>query len=198
MKKLIALLLLVCTWPCFAAEALYRVDVLLLMPKHLTLTEKWLSHPALPNNDRAIALSEYSEEAPLTPFAQLPEEASGLKNTYKRLLQDDHYRVIGLQTWLQPLDKAFQSVAINLAQDDLSINGSLTLNLQHYINANANLSLNMPVANLPAGADKELRERDEANFVLAQERRMRLNEIHYLDNPMFSLLIRVTKAPALS
>jgi len=196
MKKLISVILLLCAWPCLA-EDLYRVDVLVLMPKHLSLTEKWLSHPALPNNEQAIQLSEFSPEAPLTPFAKLPEDSSGLKNTYDRIVKDEHYRVLGLQTWLQPLDKALQSVAINMAFDDLSVTGSLTLNLQHYINANANLSLNMPVANLPSGADKELRERDEANFVLAQERRMRLNEIHYIDNPMFSLLVRVTKAPAL-
>tara|TARA_R110000868_G_scaffold84822_3_gene238890 strand:+ start:13921 stop:14823 length:903 start_codon:yes stop_codon:yes gene_type:complete len=68
-----------------------------------------------------------------------------------------------------------------------SIDGTLKVSKQQYLILRTNLLFTLPTAELDANNASTF-----TSFRLKQAIRMRSNELHYLDNPMFSMLIRIT------
>lgn len=71
------------------------------------------------------------------------------------------------------------------------INGTLLLSRARYLHVWADLVFTEPLDQVP-GADPSTPPATLAHFRMQQHRRMRSGELHYLDHPLFGLLIQVT------
>lgn len=81
--------------------------------------------------------------------------------------------------------------------DNYELDGTIELSLQKYINLHLNLSLNLPTSSLAhmvdlSSFDPQLARRDVVSFRLIQSRRMRSDELHYIDHPLFGVLVKIT------
>jgi hypothetical protein len=71
------------------------------------------------------------------------------------------------------------------------INGTLLLSRARYLHVWADLVFTEPLDRVP-GADPSTPPTTLAHFRMQQHRRMRSGELHYLDHPLFGLLVQVT------
>ncbi len=71
------------------------------------------------------------------------------------------------------------------------INGSLLLTRARYLHAWVDLVFTQP-AGMVGGADADISDDGLLHFRMRQHRRMRSGELHYIDHPLFGMLIMVT------
>lgn len=71
------------------------------------------------------------------------------------------------------------------------INGSLLLTRARYLHAWVDLVFTQPAA-MVSGADADISDDGLVHFRMQQHRRMRSGELHYIDHPLFGMLIMVT------
>ena len=70
-----------------------------------------------------------------------------------------------------------------------SVHGTVTVSLARYLQVDVDLLYHRPSGGEAAGPESV-----PARFRLVSERRMRSGELHYLDHPLFGVLIRITRA----
>lgn len=145
-------------------------------------TEHWPEDPGFPTVETAIDLSEASLFNPGFEL-QHPQEHR-MTGAAARLNQSGRYRVLLHLSWKQPAlsENEAQSVHIKSVPQNTGgviIDGTVRLYRARYLHLSADLIL--------------FPEFDLSNlFRLQQSRRMRSNELHYLDHPVFGILAQVT------
>jgi Peptidoglycan-binding protein, CsiV len=197
------------------APTLYKVEVIVF--SHLSpqayASEAWPVHPALPTLTQSTPIMPADSSdvlltgAPVAavPYQYLPSSDFQLTQTEKRLAANPQYQVLTHLAWLQPL--AAKRVTVHIsgepltdnAQNNLNdfkqwgVNGTLTLSKTNYVNLRTNLWIQLTDVQLQkAGISSSAQTRE---FRLAQKRRLRNNEIHYLDHPLFGIIVKVTPQP---
>ena len=114
----------------------------------------------------------------LTP-AQLP-----LTRAYQRLRSSSRYRPLLHLGWVQPLDSSDRNAPVHVATTAgnaaAQVNGTVALRRGRYLHADVDLEFS----------------KQSAAARLTQTRRLRNNELHYLDHPLFGVLISVAPLPA--
>lgn len=199
----------------------YKVEIIVfqnLAQQRLEL-EKWPSYPALPELKGAIELTPGdTKNDNKASFQLLPPSQMSLLNAEKRLGEDANIKVLLHYAWLQDIDAPENAKPIHLysgpfnqrtesanrftelpydTAEHWQLNGTITLSKSKYINLSTDLLLNIPTADLPRNNTQEnsdVLNRQIANFTMVQTRKLRSNELHYLDNPMLGVLIKVTPA----
>lgn len=145
-------------------------------------TEYWPEDPGLPSTESAINLSEASLFNPGFELQNPKEhEMTGIAAV---LSQSGRYRVLLHMSWKQPAlsEREARPVHIRSAPHSsggVIIDGTVKLHRARYLHLSADLIL--------------FPEFDLSNlFRLYQSRRMRSNELHYFDHPVFGVLSKVT------
>ena len=133
----------------------------------------------------AVPLAAAGE--PREPFVALPAAELGLGGITAALRRSGSYRPLLHTAWRQPGVDARGAVAVAVADDSVSpsVEGTLRLHRARYLHLNADLLYRRAA---PADADVTL----PAGFRMAQSRKMRSEEIHYLDHPLFGVIVQVT------
>lgn len=155
------------------------------------------------------------------PTHLLPDALLTLNPEQKRLQQHSDYRVLTHIGWQQSLpDNAKDATVIhfyggdgysaNGAIDnfDLSqsqpyksehtwqVNGTLQLYADHYINSRFNVAFSIPTSELQHLNTNVLNDNTThdalSTIILKQSRRMKSNELNYIDHPAYGILIKVT------
>lgn len=198
-------------------EKWYRVEVLVIESKDKSaLTEEWPVNPGMPLLANAISL----DNATNGDISLLSENQLTLARAKKRLQQN--YRLIMHKGWRQPIsDKATaQTIRLvggqNYASNDAKseVDGIIKLSTGRYMNVDADLVFYKPMKLAP-GSSMELGVSSENQgtarfaeiptqnwqndpqarlqaFRLKESSRLKADEIHYIDHPLYGIIIVVT------
>lgn len=133
-------------------------------------------------------------------FEPLPDEALTLGGTRRALERLGAYRVLAHAGWEQ--DELTEQAARPLSLSEFGISnpsGTLTLFVSRYAHVIVNLRYRNEAlgARGPGSAFGGLAEISTTpSYVLDTRRRVtRMNELHYIDHPLFGLLVLITEAP---
>lgn len=206
--------------PSADAKNGYQVNVILF--SHIDAkdyhSEMWptLGDFHIPDNSQTLNTAIENPASPLSANTLLPESDFGLSQALSKLNRNPHYQVIWHGAWVQPILPAGQSKPIHITSEtalglpDVSnqdntddtdnktsyINGLLELTQTHYYTVvKANFRLAVLGSTLPGQSHHFFSsERDQTyqQFQLKQTQRIKPNEIHYFDQPLFGLLIKIT------
>lgn len=130
-----------------------------------------------------------------------PGQYDLLNDAVKRLSASPQYHVLVRKSWIQPgLDsKNAVDMDMNSANDPASagavgsLTGSVKIVLERYLHLYTDLVYHRPdtTAIVPAGDSATLPATPMQNFVIKEHRRMRSNELHYIDHPLVGILIKI-------
>lgn len=146
--------------------------------------EVWPADPGLPDMADALSLGDPQAGAAFQPLAAGQLRLGGITAALRR---SGGYRPLLHQAWRQPGAGAARARAVYLADDSVSpsVEGILRLRRGRFLHLEADL-LHRRAA--PPGAEATT----ATAFRMQQSRRMRSEELHYLDHPLFGLIVEVT------
>ncbi|GJM07697.1 MAG: hypothetical protein DHS20C10_14310 [marine bacterium B5-7] len=180
-----------------------KVEVIVFQQQHMNdalQAETWpaVSLTAKSNWIQLVpqAEADMDDSSLVLPYRLLPNSEWTLAKSDKRLQDSDDYTVLLHEAWLQPVDaKAPVHITGGQFYPDQSmwqIDGSIRITKQRYYAVAANLALSLPYNTLPS-TETAVDQNGLARFSLHQTQRMRAHAIHYLDNPLFGMLVVVDK-----
>ncbi len=195
-----------------AADRWYQVEVIVFQNLAPETSEEWPLTPGYPQMDAAIELAEApdmsAEVLDAEEQAMLQEPAGGgpaaqafvaltpdkltLEPLYRRLKRSAGYRPLLYKAWQQPALGRGEAQAVHLmARDEPDsdalmqprADGWLRLRSSHFLHVDTDLVFY--IGDLPNAGNAEI-------IRLTETRRVKLNEVHYLDNPLFGVLVKVS------
>lgn len=133
------------------------------------------------NNQGQISINQ------LQLYSLLPPSQYLLKKELQRLRRSNAYQILNHLAWLQPITDTWHAKAIyitggnqfQIGNNIYQLTGTIRLTQANYINVNANLELVEP-------ADDQLK-----SYSLHTYRRMRPNQLNYIDSPVLGMLIMI-------
>lgn len=172
---------------------IYQVNLIVFKNRDSTNLNNQIlgTHPHQPNTTNAIELGSMGESL---NWKILPNSAFQLSTPLARIEKSRKYQVITYLAWKQPINSGHSAKAVHIiAGNNQELNGTIKLSLTNYLILSVDLVLMPPYitdTNIQNGNPSE----NSVNFSLNQTIRMRLGEIHYLDNPMYGVLVLVNRA----
>lgn len=193
-KKLrcVAVLLALTTAPV-AAET-YRMDVIVFLD--LSVAGEAGGAPQAPSAGNIIGLENAAALA-AAGIKLLPEDQFGLQEQWQRLRNSKRYRPLLRLAWTQANPPAERGPALRLrlgqaqavgnadgfgAQAFSPVDGSIAMLLNRYLMLDSDLVYTVPVAG------------GYQSYALRERRRMKRDELHYIDSPKLGVIARVSKA----
>ncbi|MBT4159770.1 MAG: hypothetical protein HOC70_07460 [Gammaproteobacteria bacterium] len=179
------------------------------------------AEPEITGNPVPQALPEADPFSPGTLAFSRTDDESSLHNILRSLNRSSRFDVLGHYSWLQPIDNEPTPVMMQTGQrydDRYEIEGTLSFTRSRYLHVQTDLwythfeprggsanpfltgidsSLNDEM--LEAYADLVDVERQRGQYFparthqMVQSRRMRSNELHYLDHPLFGVIVRINR-----
>ncbi len=122
-------------------------------------------------------------------IAAVPREQLAYGAIVNRLKRSGRYRPLVHLGWRQPGLAKTEALPVRIAgsssaaPDASRVRGTLRLYRSRYLHLEADLVYTRPSAELLAASSR---------FALRESRRMRSGELHYLDHPLFGILVRAT------
>ncbi len=181
---------------CAGHAHCYQVEIIVFQNTSAKAlqSETWASPQQMPNTTNAINLSYTNNQS---AYRLLPRSSFNMAQQAAALRRKANYRILSHIAWEQPLPDPHNahSVLISAGSNNgWNLNGIITLSRVGLINVASNLILNMPVSELSSTEQNTtFANRGFASFQLRQHQRMRVNEIHYFDHPLFGMLVEVTR-----
>lgn len=149
------------------------------------------------------------------------DQQSTLKAIIRSLNRSSRFEVLGHYAWVQPINAETTAVLIQAGErfdDSFEVEGTLGLYRSRFLHAETDLWLTRfaPKTDTPnpylMGFESSLEDEvlagypqlvdvernrglhyPESRYPMKQSRRMRSDELHYIDHPMFGLVIRITR-----
>jgi hypothetical protein len=203
------LIILALSFLSINVQAAYQVEIIIF--EHLFHdAEGEVSHTGLkmPDLSNTVQLSSDTGEED-TAFRILPSSMYKLDGVYSELRSSREYRPIFHIAWQQPQLTQSRSKYVHIRkadgisqQDDaidqrVKLEGVIRIRSSQFLHADVDLfyfinELSESFINANAGSqDTSL---VQATFVeLNESRRMKLNELHYFDHPVFGMLMRISR-----
>lgn len=148
------------------------------------------------NSERWPAITDLPDLENNTELQLLTSENSQLQIENRRfsrkIAQKNNYKVLANIAWQQEIPVTRHAKPIHISGD--KIDGTITINRDRYFNIKINLILtestkylySIDSENYPNTANNEF-----ISFQMKQTRRMRSNELNYIDQPLFGMLIKI-------
>jgi len=151
-------------------------------------SEVWPTNPGQPN------ILEAEE------FALVPTEEWQLKREFSSLKRSGGRQQPLLHTaWRQPVvsEKIAKPIAVNVSsKDGAQLTGTVKISVQRYLHVNLDLLLGdpntLPMDTLQANNDPTYTAQPTQYRFIAH-RKMRSDELHYIDHPKLGVIIKATK-----
>ena len=118
---------------------------------------------------------------PVKRYARVSAGNKTLRNTYNRLKKSRAYQPFYYQSWRIPVSSGSVSLPIDVSGYDVNLNGWIKVQRGHLIHVLADLEFSPPAR----GTERMI-------YRLTEKRRVLLNEVHYLDHPMFGAVVKVS------
>ena len=130
-----------------------------------------------------------------TQIIKAPAPATDLQSEKNALLKNPNYQILLDASWPETWSSDQSTITIPIASMDGKLNGWMEITLGHYFDVHANLLLTVPTATLQQlSTNGYFSKWSQPNFTfqLLQKRRMRSNELNYLEHPLMGMLIKIT------
>jgi hypothetical protein len=221
MRYLAVIILLVTTTWAFCAPAPTNTATPTAAPKQYQVemivfsqlsaaglnAEKWPLVPpfTLPTTPYTSLLPASSMViAPGASFNLLPASQFKMTKEQLRLKRNPNYTILLHAAWIQSVPAPGQAKPIYITNQlannatpgtaPVDVSGLMTLNVQRFFNAYFNLTFTVPTSTISALTDTSgftNIQGNSARFHLLENRRMRSNELNYIDYPLFGILIEI-------
>ena len=193
--------------PAGAAERWFTVEIIVFedLRSDNLHAEHWPPDPGEPSLVNAIELTHLHEDAPdggvhayrLMKFSNLT-----LGEVRNRLRRSAHYRPLVHAGWRLPglprsaarpvhvgrsLDDSEVGAAEGVGAGRSSVHGTVTVSLARFLQVDVDLLYHRPASSEAAAPSSA-----PTRFRLVSERRMRSGELHYVDHPLFGVLVLLT------
>lgn len=197
----------------------YQVELIIFEDINSTAlgAETWPSHPPLPTLKNTRELIPYRANGANGNLQLLP--SNRLKLLAEESQLQDKYRVLLHIGWIQTFNNTRRTKPIHIyagkfhktllertdyiyseppytPEELWRIDGTLSLSKTNYFNLATNLVFNLAVGEVSQRTDRyqsnQFLGREVASFRMIQERRMRPDEIHYLDHPLFGMIVKIS------
>ena len=122
-----------------------------------------------------------SEIEPVARYARASTGSKSMKGTYSRLKRSKDYRPFYYQSWRIPVSSGRVSLPIGVSGVNENLNGWIKVQRGDLLHIIADLEYS-PVS---MGNERLI-------YSLKEKRRVLLNEVHYLDHPMFGAVVKVS------
>ncbi|MBN2689081.1 MAG: hypothetical protein JXR42_00505 [Gammaproteobacteria bacterium] len=171
MKKIIISILLTIT--SISALAIpYQINILIfehLLSKNITLAHAYNK----PNFN--ITVPKNSIDLSAVPTTGITSQLTDITN---KISQHPDYKIILNKAWQQEIVDD-SSTTYNFQINNKELSRFISLNKYNYINFKTNLVLHTKYG----------------DFTIKQSRRLKENELNYIDNPLCGILIQINQAP---
>ncbi len=166
---------LLCLLPTVVSAASYKVEVLVFEHANRIAIdqEQWRELIEAPSSWGAIPVESGGEG---NVIKRLPSSSLNLAQVRAKLELSKKYRVLYHKGWNQPVFSKDDEASAWIDVPGL-LEGSIKLYKKKYLHINVNL----------------LYTSLEGRVRLQQNRRLKSKELHYLDHPLFGVLIRVVR-----
>ena len=183
------------TLPSLAsADNLYKVEMLVFANESgIGIQDEYW--PPLPPVDTGAALFPRPWNGyPLETLEELPRNDLRLSRDAALLARSGRYQVLYHRGWLQSIGSAQRTtpVRIKASSGNYELDGSISLSRQRFLHVRPNLQLSQFGQPGPASATAESAapvDYRPTAWQLQDSRRMRSNEIHYIDHPKLGILM---------
>jgi hypothetical protein len=186
----------------------YQVEMVVF--EHLTTDnsgELWNTDD-VPDYSRSVELA--TEANGSNAFKMLPSSRYKLGGVNKNLKLSSDYRPVYHVAWQQPELTKSRAKKVHIKNPEAKINGTVNLRGGHLLHLDLDISYFVDLTtesitsfaeeNISiAGEDVEEIEVDEEIIMsgtyaqMKETRRIKLNELHYFDHPLFGVIMRVTR-----
>lgn len=165
----------------FSARAENRYQIEVIVFEHLYLDEGneiWPERDERPQWSDALQIFSGVDDSRFTPLSSARYRMGGI---YRALRSSQGYQPIMHIAWQQVGLPASRARPVYVASDNGQVEGAIRLRQSRFLHIDMDL-----VYPLGDGAGKYAR--------IDQSRRLKLNELHYFDNPLFGAIVQVTRA----
>ena len=193
--------------PAGAADRWFTVEIIVFddLRSESLHTEHWPAEPGEPSLRNAIELTHLPEDAlndAIHAYRLVKPSHLMLEEVRNRLRRSAHYRPFVHAGWRLPglPRSAARPVHVSRSLDDSeagaaepvgaarpSVHGTVTVSLARYLRVDVDLLYSRPASSETAAPDAA-----PTRFRLVSERRMRSGELHYIDHPLFGVLVLLT------
>ena len=173
-KSLLLFFFLIFTSVSSVAAPVYKVEILIFEhTEGINIDEEqWRELKDMPSSSNAVSISGGGEGN----INELPSSSLNLSQARNKLEGSGKYRILYHKGWSQPVMPKEENTAAWIELPGV-LEGSINLYKNRYLHINADLVFN--------SFDGAVR--------LNENRRLKSKELHYLDHPLFGLLVRVVK-----
>ena len=192
-------LLLACTANAFNTNN-YKIEIIIFsnLSQQSLNAEHWPTvNPSIniPANARIINTDPTNQN--LNTINILPARQLRLTGAAKRIARYPNYNVLAHFAWIQDFNKASRPIYISTSSADgtQKLTGLINIHREYYFNTNFHLLLsvnNQAMQNKLNNYNIANNQNANSYFLLDQARRMKSNEINYIDYPTLSALIKIT------
>jgi hypothetical protein len=188
----LALTLVLASPPSAAAPA-YQVEMIVFAWTNPDADgERWPEDPGLPQRDGLALLGAAGADgmATVTP---LPPSRFRLGGVAGVMTRNARYRPLLHVSWLHPESGRVRGVFVSRpgagdAGEGAGLLGSVRLRAGRFLHADVDM------AYFPAGPVTPEAAPPVGHVRLQESRRIRLNEVHYFDHPLFGVVMQVSRA----
>lgn len=174
MNKITSLIFLLCLLPLSAIAATYKVEILVFENTELeNVNERWSDVIESPDAWGAIPVENGLDA---DTIKLLPDNSKSLKQVSEKLQLSTRYEVLYHQVWQQPVFSQEDEHSAWIAVPGV-LEGTIKLHKKKYLHVKTDL----------------LYTGQYGAAHLKQSRRLKSKQLHYLDHPLFGILIRVVR-----
>ena len=176
--------------------------------------EHWPANPGEPSLRGAVEPTRASGTEPegtLHAYRLMTPSELSLGAVWNSLRRSAHYRPLMHAGWRLPglsrdaahpvhvgpgLGEGGAGAAGRASAGRATVHGTVTVSLARYLQVDVDLLYTRPasdVAGAPDAASDTAPEATPTRFRLVSERRMRSGELHYIDHPLFGVLVLLTR-----
>lgn len=180
-----------------SASELYKVELLVFANENSLSTDEEFWPDFTPVDTSGAIFPRNWDGYPLEAFEELPRNDLRLSGDATRLARSGSHRVLYHGGWLQAIGGPSQarSVRIKASTDSYELDGSISIYRNRYLHAQPNLQLSSH-ALVPQRVSAEQTDQTAMPseyrpraWMLQDARRMRSDEIHYIDHPHMGILM---------
>lgn len=173
------------------ARAAYQVEVVVFA--HVAADsdgEQWVDEAGLPDQGGAALLATGAEAGGIT-VTPLPATSQHLGGVVAALRKGGRYRTLFHSSWMHPEGGRVRGVFISRPAAGSApgaaaeILGNVRLRVTRFLHADVDLAYFAPTLATVGAAATHVR--------LQESRKIRLNEVHYFDHPLFGVLLQVSR-----
>ncbi len=180
--------------PLLSQAAVYQIELIIF--SHFTSEgvsqEQWpIVNPSAFSFSNSILLKTISVDG---NFSLLPPSQFILNEAQSRLDKNPSYHTLMHIAWRQPVYAPRRATAVRVVGGPVGqVNGTVRVSVAHYLNVSFNLLFAAPTSQLSRLARNDYFNNagDTVYFHLSEKRRMRSNELNYVDFPLYGVLIKI-------